>query len=216
MIQPKRVLDLFCGAGGAAMGLHRAWPDAEIVGVDIKPQLNYPFTFVQADAMTFDVIGFDFIWASPPCQRYSCVTPKTHRNGHPDLLVGVRDRLLGLRAVDKIPYVLENVVGARKHLLVPMMLCGSMFNLRCRRHRLFQLGFPCASPPKKCDHAKPILLVTTAGANSRRIGNFKSVKNAPLAYGIDWMSGDELKEAIPPAYSEYIARQWSLAQKVAA
>ncbi len=56
-----RVLDLFCCAGGAAMGLHRAWPNAEIVGVDIKPQPRYPFTFVQADAMTYSLAGFDFV-----------------------------------------------------------------------------------------------------------------------------------------------------------
>ena len=203
---PMRVLDLFCGAGGAAMGLHRAWPDAEIVGVDIKPQPRYPFEFVQADAMTYSLVGFDFVWASPPCQRFSVVTPKNHRNSHPDLLTPTIKRLGLLKW--PVQYVIENVVGARSKLFEPFMLCGSMFGLRTQRHRVFETSFPCC-PPIGCDHSLKPLLVTTSGANSRRIGNFKSVKNAPLAYEIDWMTGNELKEAIPPAYSEYIARQFS-------
>ena len=195
-----KALDLFCGSGGASMGMHRAGFD--VTGVDINPQPRYPFRFVQADALTYPLEGFDFIWASPPCQRYSVVTPKKHRVLHPDLIYLVRNRVWG-------PCVIENVMGARKHFFPDaFMLCGSMFGLRTRRHRLFEcIGFEC-SPPCKCDHSKKPLLVTTAGANSRAIGNFKSVNNAPLAYGINWMDGKGLKEAIPPAYSEYIARQF--------
>ncbi len=200
-----RVLDLFCGAGGAAMGLHRAWPDAELVGIDIKPQPRYPFKFVQGDVMDhFDPAGasFDFVWASPPCQRYSCVTPKANRKNHPDLIGRVREALIASESV----YVIENVPGARRELHDPIMLCGSMFGLRTRRHRWFESSFP-VQPPKPCDHSETPLLVTTAGANSRAIGNFKSVRNAEAAYGINWMDGNGLKEAIPPAYSEYIAKQ---------
>lgn len=211
----RRVLDLFCGAGGAAMGLHRAWPDAEIVGVDIKPQPWYPFRFIQRDV--FEYLSwdphwgknsqFDFVWASPPCQRYSMVTPKNHRDGHPDLIAPVRDAL----RKSEVPFVIENVVGAP--LEYPVMLCGSMFGLRTRRHRIFETSFSWLSPAK-CDHSQKVLLVTTAGANSRRIGNFKSTKNAMDAYGIDWMNGDGLKEAIPPAYSQYIAEQFDKAKGV--
>jgi DNA (cytosine-5)-methyltransferase 1 len=199
---PRRVLDLFCGAGGAAMGLHRAWPDAEIVGVDIKPQPRYPFTFVQTDAMTYPLDGFDFIWASPPCQHYSCVTKKCDRERHPDLITLVRGKL----SLSGFAYVIENVVGARREMLFPTLLCGSMFGLRTQRHRLFEANFALWAP-QRCDHQIPPLLVTTAGANSRKNGNYKSVKNAREAYGIDWMDGNGLAEAIPPAYSEYIARQ---------
>jgi DNA (cytosine-5)-methyltransferase 1 len=203
-----RVLDLFCGAGGAAVGIHRAWPEAKIVGVDIKPQKHYPFVFCQLDAMSFEpwtLKTYDFIWASPPCQRYSVVTPKAKKNAHPDLLGEVFNRLIA----SGVPFVVENVPNARSRFTHPVMLCGSMFGLRCRRHRIFEAYFNfCA--PKPCDHSVRPLLVTTAGVNSRNNGNFKSVKNAPLAYGIDWMTGDELKEAIPPAYSEYIAKQYDL------
>jgi len=196
-----RVLDLFCGAGGAAMGLHRAWPDAEIIGVDINPQPRYPFKFILADAMTFALDGYDLTWASPPCQRYSQVTPLRNREDHPDHIRDLRLRL-------KPPYVIENVSGARNLLENPFMLCGSMFGLRSQRHRWFEVkGFSVPEPPK-CNHLQPPLLVTTAGANSRAIrqpGHYKSVKNAPLAYGIDWMDFRGLKEAIPPAYSEWIA-----------
>ena len=202
-----RILDLFCGAGGAAMGLHQAFPDAEIVGVDIAEQPHYPFKFVRDDAMNHldsnRLCSFDFIWASPPCQRYSCVTPRSHRHNHPDLIAPVRECLLRTEG----PFVIENVIGAP--LSSPMMLCGSMFGLRTRRHRIFEANFAWLLPGT-CDHSQAPLLVTTAGANSRRRGNYKSVKHAPEAYGIDWMNGNELKEAIPPAYSRYIGEQFKL------
>jgi DNA (cytosine-5)-methyltransferase 1 len=200
-----KILDLFCGAGGAAMGLHQAFPEAEIVGVDIKPQPRYPFKFVRDDAMNHldcnRLCSFDLIWASPPCQRYSCVTPRNKRSSHPDLIVPVRDCLLKTEG----PFVIENVVGAP--LNNPLMLCGSMFGLRTRRHRIFETNFAWLVPGQ-CNHSEPVLLVTTAGANSRKIGNHKSVKHASEAYGIDWMDGEGLKEAIPPAYSRYIGEQF--------
>lgn len=105
-MKPK-LLDLFCGAGGAAMGYHRA--GFEVVGVDIKPQPRYPFEFHQGDAMTWPLEGFDAIHASPPCQAYT-VAQNATRNGaaHPDLVAPVRERL---QATGK-PWVMENVVGA--------------------------------------------------------------------------------------------------------
>jgi len=111
-----RVLDLFCGAGGASMGYHRAWPDAEIVGIDNMPQPDYPFKFVQADALNLPVnLGdFDLIHASPPCQAYSTATPGEH--DHPDLVPPTREMLQGHR------FVIENVVGSPLH--AHLMLCG--------------------------------------------------------------------------------------------
>lgn len=207
-----RVLDLFCGAGGSAMGLHRAWPDAEIVGVDIKPQPNYPFRFVQMDI----VLGSsrylladsrDFIWASPPCQF---ATAYKRRPGHvassPNLIPYIRERL----AAVGVPYVIENIVGARNELRDPVLLCGSMFGLDVRRHRLFECSFPVTPPP--CNHKAqtPRFAPATNRTNLRSTVEV-GVWRIPLevqqkAMGIDWMNRDELSQAIPPAYSEFIAR----------
>lgn len=197
-------LDLFCGAGGASMGLHNA--GYKVVGVDINPQPRYPFKFIQADAMTFPLDGYDFIWASPPCQGYSHLTPDIAKGRHEKLIPAIRLRLQrsGTR------YCIENVAGAKHELINPVMLCGSMFGLRTQRHRYFETSFP-VSAPKNCDHSQVPLLVTTASKASRemrfKLGmRPKTVANAPLAYGIDWMDFAGLKEAIPPAYAEYIAR----------
>src|SRR5512139_314282 len=146
-----RILDLFCGAGGAAVGYHRAGFD--VVGVDINPQPNYPFEFVQADALwalqqlqvgsllDYHLSDFDAIHASPPCQRYSTATK---RNGteleHPDLIGPTRELL----QATGLPYVIENVVGAP--LRDSILLCGSWFALgadgyRLKRHRLFETSW---------------------------------------------------------------------------
>ena len=106
-----RILDLFCGAGGAGMGLHRAFPDAEITGVDIAPQKRYPFTFIQADALTYPLDGFDFVWASPPCQAFTIANHFLRIRGeskHVNLIPLVRNRLQQWGG----HYVIENVVGA--------------------------------------------------------------------------------------------------------
>ena len=143
-----RILDLFCGAGGASMGYHRAFPDAEIVGVDINPQPRYPFRFVQADAMSLASAAsylkrFDLVHASPPCQRYSDLA-KRNGNAHewPDFIDPVRQLLQGAGR----HYVIENVEGAP--LENPITLCGTMFpGLRVLRHRLFECyGFTVPQP----------------------------------------------------------------------
>jgi hypothetical protein len=130
-----RLLDLFCGAGGAGVGYHRA--GFEVVGVDIEPQPNFPFEFVQADAMTYPLDGFDAIHASPPCQAYSLASGyqgKGARAKYPELVGPTRDLLVQTG----LPWVIENVPNApiRKDLL----LCGEMFGLRLHRHRIFELG----------------------------------------------------------------------------
>lgn len=201
--KPK-ALDLFCGQGGASMGLFKA--GFEVEGVDIRKQPRYPFKFHHADALQFPLEGYDLIWASPPCQFASQVTPKTHRKNHLNLIPAARQRL----AASGVPYIIENVTGARWHLRSALKLCGSMFGLKCFRHRWFELSEPIMVLTPPCKHDFRPLLVTTAGNNSRAIrkpGEFKSVKNAPLAYGIDWMNADGLKEAIPPAYSEFLGKQ---------
>ncbi len=200
-----RLLDLFCGAGGAAMGYHEAGFD--VVGVDIEPQPNYPFEFLRADALTVSLDGFDAIHASPPCQAYSSLSGLTTTD-YPRLIEPVRGRL----ATSGRPYVIENVVGAP--LRAPVRLCGSSFGLRVWRHRLFEMSSPPLFVPP-CSHAEfplPLDVTGTGGPSSRprsAPGGGLSRKPATLqeardAMGIDWMSRRELADAIPPAYTRFI------------
>ena len=205
-----RLLDLFCGGGGAGMGYYLAGFD--VFGVDIAPQPRYPFAFVEADALEFlTEFGqdFDIIHASPPCQGYSHLTPAKSKGNYEKMIPAVRE----LCKASGKPYVIENVAGAKKELKTPMMLCGSMFGLRTQRHRFFETSFQVEAPAK-CDHSEIPLLVTTASKASRELRfkmgmKPKTVKNAPEAYGISWMRFAELKEAIPPAYTKYIGEQYN-------
>ena len=200
-----RLLDLFCGAGGAAMGYHRAGFD--VVGVDIKPQPRYPFEFHQADAMTYPLDGFDAIHASPPCQRFSKSVDKADRPKHPDFIEAIRGRLVESAE----PYVIENVPGAP--LRSPIVLCGSMFSLGVRRHRLFESNLYLAVPrcrhemyapryPPAWNRKNPLRFVAVSGGWSN-----VSHAEAKKAMGIDWMNPGELSEAIPPTYTDFIGRQ---------
>jgi DNA (cytosine-5)-methyltransferase 1 len=143
MSRPK-LLDLFCGAGGCSVGYARAGFD--VVGVDNMPHPDYPFPMFVADAIEFIEDGwieagnFDAVHASPPCPRYSVATPSAARDKHPDLVAPVRELL---RATG-LPYVIENVPGAP--LDTPILLCGSMFDLGVRRHRLFETNAPALQP----------------------------------------------------------------------
>ena len=153
-----RLLDLFCGAGGAAMGYSRADFD-QIVGVDIKPQPRYPFEFVQADALEYLAehgYDYDAIHASPPCQGYSIMhnLPWLRGRDYPLLLLPTLEMLEGLGK----PYVVENVMGARHgsktlrkrgledHGLKAGWLCGTMFGLPFYRHRLFATNWLWLAP----------------------------------------------------------------------
>lgn len=203
-----RLLDLFCGAGGAAMGYYRAG-FTDIVGVDHKPQKRYPFEFVQADALEYVAeygSEFDLIHASPPCQRFSVATPMTHRTKHPDLIAPTREAILAIGR----PFIIENVPGARRELKGPLvMLCGSMFGLAIRRHRYFEVSPSLAVLTPPCDHSKPIVYITgstgSSGCGFPRKDASKDDKCK--AIGIDWMVTSELDEAIPPAYTEWLGRR---------
>lgn len=199
-----RLLDLFCGAGGAAMGYRRA--GFEVVGVDIAPQPNYPFEFHQADAMTYPLDGFDVIHASPPCQRFTAYRRRGAGVGEraENLIAPVRDRL----RAHGVAYVIENVAGAP--LCSPVMLCGSSFGLDVRRHRFFEANWPLMAPP--CDHGwqTPRFPPATNRTNLRRtveVGAWRCADIAPAAMGVDWMTNAELSQAIPPAYTEFIGRR---------
>lgn len=208
-----RLLDLFCCAGGAAMGYHRA--GFEVVGVDVAPQPRYPFAFIQADALSLDmrfIRSFDAIHASPPCQRFSDLAK---RNGNadawPDLVGPIRDLLVA----SGLPYIIENVEGAP--LIDPVMLCGTMFpELRVIRHRLFESNISLTAPA----HGKHPLVFTmdkrkahygklnewTSPVQVTGGGNCSKAAAAD-AMGIDWMTKNEMNEAIPPAFTEHLGRQ---------
>ena len=210
-----RLLDLFCGAGGAGMGYHRA--GLEVVGVDIKMQKNYPFEFHQADAFAFlEKHGheFDVIHASPPCQAYSRVTPSDARGDYDFNTLPVIKSLM--KDFGK-PWILENVPGAEHLMLCPISLCGSMFGLGVWRHRFFEMSdAPTLTP--ECDHlrySKPLDATGTGGpTNQPRMlpgGGWSrkptNLKQAQDAMGIDWMTRKEISQAIPPAYTEWIGQR---------
>ena len=195
-----RLLDLFCGAGGAGMGYHRAGFD--VVGVDIAPQPRYPFEFHQADALTFDLRDFDAIHASPPCPRYSLVSGfQGVAEDHPDLVAPIR----ALLEQTGLPYVIENVPGAP--LRRDLVLCGEMFGLRVHRHRLFEIAGAFAMAPRHSPHLlRGALTNCETGPGIARwiTGNYADHADASDAMGIDWMNRRELANAVPPAYTEYI------------
>jgi DNA (cytosine-5)-methyltransferase 1 len=197
-----KILDLFCGAGGAAMGYHHAFPDAEIVGVDINPQPRYPFTFVQADAMTYPLDGFDFIHASPPCQDHSVLRIKHAGHGTGWMLAATIDRL---RAAG-VPWVVENVPGSEPSMGGYFVtLCGSTFGLKVRRHRQFAASFLVMA--EQCRHkaqGQAVGVYGHGGGVSRVKGWSATLPEAVDAMGIDWMNRAELSQAIPPAYTEHI------------
>lgn len=201
-----RLLDLFCGAGGASAGYWQAGFD--VTGVDIRPQPRYPFQFVQADALEYierpDFRSFDVIHASPPCQRYSTMTKRWGREDeHVDLIAQLRAYLMFSDA----PAVIENVPGSP--LRKPIMLCGSMFGLGVRRHRMFESNVPLGQP--KCDHAgqgRVVGVYGHSGGSSKRDGlSFGGVQSWREAMQIDWMTRDELAQSIPPAYTRFIGEQ---------
>ncbi len=201
-----RLLDLFCGAGGAAMGYHQAGFD--VVGVDIKPQPNYPFRFWQGDALDTDNWPdwpIDAIHASPPCQAYSDM----HGSDGPRLIEPTRELL----ETTGLPYVIENVEGAPLH--DPIKLCGSMFDLDVERHRLFETNWAIGNHHWPCRHRiwAPRFDVYDHGKHYKArtvpvygTGGGKAAEHWGHAMGIDWMTRSELAEAIPPAYTEWIGR----------
>jgi DNA (cytosine-5)-methyltransferase 1 len=199
-----RLLDLFCKAGGCSMGYARA--GFEVVGVDIEPQPRYPFEFHRGDALAFLIAHgheFDAFAASPPCQAHS-LAQRIQGRSHRDFITEIRALF---KAFGK-PYIIENVEGAP--LQDPVLLCGAMFpGLRTYRHRLFESNIPLTTPEHPV-HAAPN---TKMGRPPREgefmhvVGNFSGVAQAREAMGIDWMTRDELREAIPPAYTLHLGRQ---------
>ncbi len=204
-----RLLDLFCGAGGAAVGYHRAGFD--VVGVDNRPQPRYPFEFIQADV--FDIwpnltaygwsVHYQAIHASPPCQAFSRTTMGEHRAGHIDLVTPVRDLL----EATGLPWVIENVPGAPLH--DPVMICGSSLGLKVRRHRLFETNWPLLVPP--CAHGQqgvPVGVYGEGSSKSQKRGRKADTEQEVLdVMGMPWADRKTATQAIPPAYTELIGHQ---------
>ncbi len=232
-----RLLDLFCCAGGAGVGYSRA--GFEVVGVDVNPQPNYPFRFIQADVLSLDptwISCFDAVHASPPCQWFSRthgMAPKGRTGGgnggykvpreraarddHPNLMPQTR----ALLAAARRPFILENVLDARRAMVDPIMLCGTMFGLRVYRHRLFEANFLLIPPPHPA-HAHGLCSgegnergkgrgysASTHGAQMITVaGNNFNRREGMAAMGVDWEANQrEVAQMIPPAYTEFLGRQ---------
>jgi len=186
------------------MGYHRAGFD--VTGVDIKPQPRYPFTFVQADAMTFPLDDFDAIHASPPCQDHMrSPSPQQREHGTAWMLAATRERL---KATGR-PWIIENVPGAP--MRPDLKLCGCMFALpHLKRERWFETSWHAFDLRQPCDHRNGTISVTGTSGGSRiekRVfGRWPNRHDWELAMGIDWMRTAEMAQAIPPAYTEHIGR----------
>ena len=215
-----RLLDLFCGAGGAAMGYHRAGFD--VVGVDNRPQPHYPFEFHQGDALDWirrafiDVWvqdDFDAIHASPPCQAYSHGAVRFRNEGkqYADLLAPTRELLEGTG----LPWVIENVPGAP--MRADFRICGCQVGIPdLRRVRWFETSWHGFMLGPSCSHDPTVAVVSVTGHGNptwtrdryREIhGRTPKIGDYRAAMGIDWMNRDELSQAIPPAYAELIGHQ---------
>ena len=198
-----------------------------MTGVDINAQPHNPADrFIQADALELSidfVRGFDFVWASPACQAHTSLRHAHNAKRHLDLIGPTRELLVAAG----VPYCIENVVGAP--LVSPVLLCGTMFGLatpcgaELQRHRLIETSFPLLAPT--CQHRAGTNVIGIYGGhyrNRRRPTGSNHVPetdfspaDARIAMGVDWvMTGDEISQAIPPAYAKFVARVWLNKEKV--
>lgn len=209
-----RALDLFCGAGGATAGLVAA--GYEVVGWDITDQPRYfgrrtgQTRFEEGSAFLVSpkhVREFDLVWASPPCQGRTAYKRRPSHVKPVDTDGSIERIRLKLTAIG-VPYIIENVPGAP--LIAPVTLCGSMFGLDVRRHRIFECSFPVTAPACRHDLQQGSYPQATNRKNRRKtveVGVWRiPLETQQRAMGIDWMQLEELSEAIPPAYSEFLGR----------
>ena len=219
MRRKLRALDLFCGGGGACIGMQ--WAGFEVFGIDIEPHLNYPGHFIRADVhdLPVNVMDFDFVWASPPCQLYSIASKLGNNNWqrHPDLIPLTRGILKGH------PYsVIENVPGAP--LRYNVMLTGKSVGLeRLERRRHFECSFMMFFPkPEKLEKWKWKMgiagTITKSMCSSSHFYNRKAnglpgripnhvakgIMGIPVIYK---MTNSEVGESVAPPMAYYIAKE---------
>jgi DNA (cytosine-5)-methyltransferase 1 len=209
-VMAKKLLDLFCGVGGASVGYAQA--GFEVHGVDLKHGKRYPYTYLRADVL--EVLRdeeylqqFDVIHASPPCQTHSITKHLRNAQGKStskvDLIPETRAALI---ATGK-PYIIENVMGSP--LIDPIMLCGSAFGLKVRRHRIFESNLKLQGTT--CNHKEQGRPVGVYGSLRDEIPKggktAESIDEARQAMDMPWAIWSELVEAIPPAYTKYLGEQ---------
>lgn len=201
-----RILDLFCGGGGASLGYEQA--GLEVVGVDLNKQKNYRGEFIQSDAIEFlleNYKNFDFVHASPPCQKYSKSAMQWRKNGkeYPDLIEPTRAALISTGK----PYIIENVTNAP--LINPFLLCGAMFDIPTYRHRLFESNLTFIVP----EHPKHIIKCTKLGRKTKHgefidyVGHFSGVLMVKQFTGLHWLNLTELAQSLPPQYTKFTGEQ---------
>ena len=202
-----RALDLFCGGGGASKGL--ALAGFEVTGVDWTGQPAYPYEMLveRVERLTPAYLRkYDLIWASPPCQKWSQANKAwKNQDAKPDLIPLTRRLLLEAG----VPYIIENVPAAP--LRKDVLLCGSMFGLRLVRHRIFECGgFGPRQPEHKDHHWKYVTVAGTTGGKSSRVEGigYGTLTDWQEAMGIDWMPSRAMAQAVPPAYSRYLAEEF--------
>jgi len=204
-----KLLDLFCGAGGASHGYAMAGFD--VTGIDIKHGRRYPYKYIRDDVRNYlnseYLQQFDIIHASPPCQTHSATKHLRNAQGNTTSKIDMIKEVRAALIASGKPYIIENVPGAP--LIDPIVLCGSAFGLKVRRHRLFESKLPLKGT--QCDHKTQGRPVGIYGSMRDEIPNgghtAKTMDQAKEAMGIDWMLWGELVEAIPPIYTEYLGKQ---------
>lgn len=193
------------------MGIHQSCPDADIVGVDLKEQPRFPFTFCVSDALMYPTQDFDFIWASPPCQHYTQMLNHglTSRNKHPDLVAITRQKLIA----SGLPWVMENV--PKSPLRKDLILCGEMFGLRVTRHRVFECNFSIMQPKHVAHKGTGIRNQKEGGYYFRVYGHETGKRQWGMAMGMtgpEWVKGQpkwyEIAQAVPPAYAKFILHEF--------
>ena len=205
-----KLLDLFCGVGGASIGYAQA--GFEVTGIDLKHGKRYPFKYIRSDVKPYladleFLRSFDVIHASPPCQTHSITQHLRNAQGKStskvDMIPEVRDALI----TSGVTYIIENVPGSP--LINPIQLCGSSFGLKVRRHRLFESNVKLKG--SICDHKAQGRPIGVYGSLNDQIPNggktATNIQEARDAMGIQSAIWSELVEAIPPAFTKYLGNQ---------